>query len=80
MFSSVITVLPRQTIFYDIVQYLYTQKMSPQLLDELPALLALPLNEDVQLNQIRIISQLRYVSMGRCISIVPTILYVPILI
>ncbi|KAI0243075.1 hypothetical protein LSAT2_008863 [Lamellibrachia satsuma] len=55
-------VLPRQTIFYDIVQYLYTHKMSPQLLDELPALLALPLNEDVQLNQIRIISQLRPVS------------------
>ena len=54
-----LSVLPRQTIFYDIVDYLYNHKMSHQLQEELPSLLSRPFSEDVQLQHIRIISQLR---------------------
>ena len=53
--------LPRQTIFYDVVQYLYSRKLSQRLENELPALLVKPVNQDMQMRHIAIISEIRYV-------------------
>ncbi|ELT96341.1 hypothetical protein CAPTEDRAFT_219983 [Capitella teleta] len=55
-------VLPRHTIFYDIIDYLYNQKMSSLLQAELPTLLANPLSRDVQLRHIQIITKARPVA------------------
>ncbi len=62
-FICLFPVLPRQTIFYDIVEYLYSKKLAPRLKEELPALLLKPVNEDTKLEQIRIISEIRQVPM-----------------
>ena len=55
------SVLPRRTIFYDVVEYLYSKKMSDQLAQELPDLLVQPRTEDIQLQHMNIISRLRWV-------------------
>lgn len=54
------TVLPRQTIFYDVVEYLYNKKLAPRLKEEIPKLLLRPNNEKTKLEHIRIISEIRY--------------------
>lgn len=50
--------LPRHTIFYDIMNYALTKKMSSNLAKELPVLLKPPLNPDIQLEHIKILSKL----------------------
>ncbi|KAK2150952.1 hypothetical protein LSH36_381g02102 [Paralvinella palmiformis] len=52
-------ILPRFTIFYDVVGFLYTNKMTPSLKAHLPVLLLPPNNDDVQLEHIRILSEIR---------------------
>ena len=57
---SLFTVLPRQTIFYDVVEYLCNKKLAPRLREEIPRLLLRPNNEKTKLEHIRIISEIRY--------------------
>ncbi|XP_013415353.1 putative uncharacterized protein CXorf58 [Lingula anatina] len=51
--------LPRTTIFFDVVDYLYHHRMSPRLKKELPQLLSRPITQETQLQHIKIISRLR---------------------
>lgn len=51
--------LSRRTIFYDIVDYLYNQRMSPRLELELPILVQRPVSQEIKLQHIRAISTLR---------------------
>ena len=55
-----LTVLPRQTIFYDVVEYLYNKKLAPRLREEIPKLLLRPNNEKTKLEHIKMISEIRY--------------------
>ena len=64
--SFALPVLPRQTVFYDIVDFLYCQTMSPMLQGALPTLLSRPLTQDIQLQHMKIISQVRYVDVENC--------------
>lgn len=59
-------VLPRQTIFYDVVEYLYSNTMSVRLKDEMPVLLAPPLTQEIQREHVRIISEIRQVFAMDC--------------
>ncbi|KAK3598598.1 hypothetical protein CHS0354_039620 [Potamilus streckersoni] len=52
-------VLPRHTIFYDLVDFLYTQRMTPRLRAEIPLLVTRPVTQDIQVQQIRAISEIR---------------------
>lgn len=52
-------VLPRHTIFYDIVDFLFTHRMTPRLRQEVPLLLIRPLTQDIQIQHIRAVSQMR---------------------
>ncbi|KAL5004452.1 hypothetical protein ScPMuIL_017908 [Solemya velum] len=52
-------VLPRHNIFYDIVDFLYNQQMTPRLQEEIPLLVKRPVTQDIQLQHIRAISQIR---------------------
>jgi len=54
--------LPRHVMFYDVVEFVYSHKMSPALCRELPKLLAPPVNHVVHMEHIRILSQYRYIS------------------
>lgn len=51
--------LSRRTIFYDIVDYLYNQRMSPRLHVELPILIQKPVSQEIKVQHIRAISELR---------------------
>ncbi|XP_052107092.1 uncharacterized protein CXorf58-like [Mytilus californianus] len=51
--------LSRRTIFYDIVDYLYNQRMSPRLQIEIPVLVQRPVSQEIKRQHIRVISQLR---------------------
>ena len=51
-------VLPRQSIMYDIVQYLKTKSPSARLQAEMPILLSRPVTQEIQLEQFRAISKL----------------------
>ena len=64
IFSFVSTVLPRQTVFYDVVDYLYNRTLTPRLKAELPYLLTNPITQDIQRRHIEIISEIRPVSIG----------------
>lgn len=50
--------LPRHTIFYDVLNYAFTKRMSKNLAKEIPVLLKAPQNSDIQLEHIRIISKI----------------------
>lgn len=52
--------LPRHTIFYDVISYAITKKMSTNLRKELPILLRPPKDQGVQLKQIKILSRMSY--------------------
>ena len=58
IFSS-FSVLPRHTIFYDIVDFLFTRVMTPRLREEVPLLVTRPITQDIQVQHIRAVSQLR---------------------
>ena len=57
--SFLFSVLPRHTIFYDIVDFLFTRVMTPRLRQEVPLLVTRPFTQDIQVQHIRAISQLR---------------------
>ncbi|PVD18639.1 hypothetical protein C0Q70_21189 [Pomacea canaliculata] len=50
--------LPRQTIFYDVVDYAYNHRMSPRLRDVIPILLTHPVTQEVQVEHIRTIGKI----------------------
>ncbi|XP_045200596.2 uncharacterized protein CXorf58-like isoform X2 [Mercenaria mercenaria] len=52
-------VLPRYTIFYDIVDFLFNQRMTPRLREEIPLLVTRPLTQDIQIQHIRAVSEMR---------------------
>lgn len=52
-------VLPRHTIFYDIVDFLFNHRMTPRLRDEIPLLITRPLTQDIQIQHIRAVSEMR---------------------
>lgn len=52
-------ILPRHTIFYDIVDFLFTRVMTPRLRQEVPLLITRPITQDIQVQHIRAVSQLR---------------------
>jgi len=56
-----VSVLPRHTVFYDIVDFLYNQRMTPRLREEIPLLVTRPINQDIQIQQIRAVSEMRYI-------------------
>lgn len=47
-----LTDLPRHTIFYDVMNYAVTKKMSKKLLREMPVLMKFPKTQEIQLQQI----------------------------
>nr|XP_039271404.1 putative uncharacterized protein CXorf58 isoform X1 [Styela clava] len=51
--------LPRQSIMYDIVEYLQTKSPSDRLRSELPTMMSRPVTQEVQLQHIRAISRLQ---------------------
>ncbi|CAD5116615.1 DgyrCDS5488 [Dimorphilus gyrociliatus] len=51
--------LSRQTLFYDVVDFLYNNRLTQKLIDNLPILLSLPNNEDVQKLHVEVLSQYR---------------------
>ncbi|KAL8593909.1 hypothetical protein ACOMHN_048346 [Nucella lapillus] len=59
--------LPRHTIFYDVVDFAYNQRMTPRLKQEIPLLMSRPVTQEVQVRHIQAISKLR----------TPTMPYVP---
>lgn len=50
--------LQRHTIFYDVINYATTKKMSKKLLREMPVLMKCPINQEIQLQQIIALSKL----------------------
>ena len=52
--------LQRHTIFFDVINYATTKKMSKSLLKELPVLLKCPKTQEIQLQQIKALSKLEY--------------------
>lgn len=52
-------VLPRHTVFYDIVDFLYTHRMTPRLRQEVPLLMTRPITQDIQISHIRVVSEMR---------------------
>ncbi|CAH1781799.1 unnamed protein product [Owenia fusiformis] len=59
-------VIPRYTIFHDVIDYLYNQKLSPSLAEELPTLLSRPITQEIQLRQIKLISRIRTPPLAPC--------------
>lgn len=51
--------LSRQTLFYDVVDFLYNNRLTQKLIDNLPILLTLPNNEDIQKLHVDVLSQYR---------------------
>jgi hypothetical protein len=54
-------VLSRRTIFYDVIDYLYNQRITPRLRQEIPILVQRPVSQEIKVQHIRAISTLRYV-------------------
>lgn len=54
-----ISVLPRHTIFYDIVDFLFNHRMTPRLQHEIPLLVMRPMTQDIQIQHIRAVSEMR---------------------
>ncbi|XP_071085227.1 uncharacterized protein CXorf58-like [Haliotis cracherodii] len=52
-------VLPRHTIFYDVIEYAYNNKMTPRLQEELPLLVSRPVTQEIQVEQLRSIGLMR---------------------
>jgi len=52
--SNLPAVIPRQTIFYDIMDFLYHKKMTERLRKELPVLAKSPVNADMELRHIEV--------------------------
>lgn len=52
-------VLPRYTIFYDIIDFLFNHRMTPRLREEIPLLVTRPLTQDIQIQHIRAVSEMR---------------------
>ncbi|XP_050389200.1 uncharacterized protein CXorf58 [Patella vulgata] len=52
-------VLPRHTIFYDIVDYAYNNRLSTRLKEEITLLMIQPLSQEIKLQQINAIAQMR---------------------
>ncbi|XP_064615141.1 uncharacterized protein CXorf58-like [Liolophura sinensis] len=51
--------VPRHTMFYDIVDYLYSHRISDRLRAEVPLLMVRPINQGIQRQHIKIVSQFR---------------------
>lgn len=51
--------LPRRTIFYDVVDYLYNQRMTPALQEQIPILVQRPVSQEVKVQHIRAVSHIR---------------------
>lgn len=54
-----LSVVPRHTMFYDIVDYLYSHRISDRLRAEVPLLMVRPINQAIQRQHIKIVSQFR---------------------
>ncbi|XP_052782799.1 uncharacterized protein CXorf58-like [Mya arenaria] len=52
-------VLPRHTVFYDIIDFLYNHRMTPRLRDEIPLLVTRPITQDIQIQHIRAVTEMR---------------------
>ncbi|KAH3805326.1 uncharacterized protein CXorf58-like isoform X2 [Dreissena polymorpha] len=52
-------VLPRHTVFYDIIDFLYNHRMTPRLREEIPLLITRPITQDIQIQHIRAVSEMR---------------------
>ena len=51
--------LPRHTIFFDVVDFAYNQRMTPRLKEEIPLLMSRPVTQEVQVRHIQAISKMR---------------------
>uniref|UniRef100_A0A8W8J029 Uncharacterized protein n=1 Tax=Magallana gigas TaxID=29159 RepID=A0A8W8J029_MAGGI len=52
-------ILSRRTIFYDVIDYLYNQRITPRLRQEIPILVQRPVSQEIKVQHIRAISTLR---------------------
>ncbi|XP_005092727.1 putative uncharacterized protein CXorf58 [Aplysia californica] len=52
-------VLPRHTIFFDVVDFAYNNRLTPRLKEEIPILLSRPVTQEVQVRHIKAISKMR---------------------
>jgi len=52
-------VLPRHTIFFDIVDFAYNNRLTPRLKEEIPILMSRPVTQEVQVRHIKAISKMR---------------------
>ncbi|XP_022346089.1 uncharacterized protein CXorf58-like isoform X2 [Crassostrea virginica] len=52
-------ILSRRTIFYDVIDYLYNQRITPRLRQEIPVLVQRPVSQEIKVQHIRAISTLR---------------------
>lgn len=52
-------VLPRHTIFFDVVDFAYNNRVTPRLKQEIPLLLSRPVTQEVQVRHIKAISKMR---------------------
>ncbi|XP_062598361.1 uncharacterized protein CXorf58-like isoform X2 [Saccostrea cucullata] len=52
-------VLSRRTVFYDVIDYLYNQRVTPRLRQEIPLLVQRPVSQEIKVQHIRAISTLR---------------------
>lgn len=59
--------LPRHTIFFDVVDFAYNQRMTPRLKQEIPLLMSRPVTQEIQVRHIQAISKMR----------TPTVPFVP---
>ncbi|RUS83432.1 hypothetical protein EGW08_008804 [Elysia chlorotica] len=52
-------VLPRHTIFFDVVDFAYNNRVTPRLKQEIPLLMSRPVTQEVQVRHIKAISKMR---------------------
>ena len=55
----IFSVLPRHTIFFDIVDFAYNNRLTPRLKEEIPILMSRPVTQEVQVRHIKAISKMR---------------------
>ena len=61
--------IPRHSIFYDIVSYIQSGNLSPELRERIPTLLAAPTSPNQQLEHIQLLRQIKFeISLVVCIS------------
>ena len=63
---SCVAVIPRQTIFYDIMDFLYHKNMSERLKEEIPLLAKSPVNADMELRHIEVSKYNNIMQVIRC--------------